>query len=424
MYGRINYGFNDRLLLTATLRRDGTSRFSPDNRWGLFPAAAVAYKFLDNDNTMFNALKLRAGWGVTGQQEIGDFYAYLARYQLANEAAKYQFGDDFVTTLRPNGYDSNIRWEETQTLNVGVDFSIVNSRLSGSLDVYQRNTEDLLNRIPVPAGTNLTDFVTTNVGNMENQGVELALIGTPIRNENMSLDLGFNVAYNRNEITKLTATEDTSYQGILTGGIAGGVGSNIQIHSVGFAPRAFYVFEQIYDEDGTLLEDQFVDRNGDGIINDDDKYRYQKPAADWTFGFNGKFYFYNFDFSFSGRASVGNYVYNNVQTDMGWINRIYNSNGSLSNINQSAIDLNVKEQSSLTFSDHFVKPANFVRVDHMTLGYTMEDVIAKTLRFYFTVQNPFVITKYDGLDPEIFGGIDNSIYPRPRTFLFGINAQF
>ena len=423
-YGRVNYGFNDRLLLTGTIRRDGTSRFSPDNRWGLFPAAAVAYKLINNENDMFNILKLRAGWGVTGQQDIGDYYAYLARYQVGQENAQYQFGSEFVTTLRPNGYDEAIQWEETETFNIGLDFSIIKDRLSGSIDLYQRNTSDLLNRIPVPAGTNLTNFVTTNVGNMENQGIEVALIGTPISTEDMRLDLGFNVAYNKNEITKLTAIDDPTYQGILTGGIAGGVGSNIQIHSVGYAPRSFYVFEQMYDEDGTILEGEFVDRNEDGIINDDDKYRYEKPAADYTFGFNGKFNFFNFDFSFSGRASVGNYVYNNVATDMGWLDRMYNSNNVLWNVHQSAVDLNVTQQSNLTFSDHFVVPADFMKIDHMTLGYTFRDLIGKSLRLYFTAQNAIVITQYDGLDPEIFGGIDNNIYPKPRTFLFGLNVQF
>jgi iron complex outermembrane receptor protein len=245
MYGRVNYSYSDRYLLTVTLRRDGTSRFSPDNRWGLFPAVAAAVKLVDNDNSSLNSLKIRAGWGVTGQQDIGDYYAYLARYQLGNQSARYQFGEEFITTLRPNGYDENIRWEETTTLNVGLDFSIVRDRLSGSLDVYQRKTKDLLNRIPVPAGTNLTNFITTNIGNMENQGVELALFTTPLRSQNVVLDFGINVAYNTSEITKLTATDDPEYQGVVTGGIAGGVGSNIQIHTVGYAPRSFYFYEQL-----------------------------------------------------------------------------------------------------------------------------------------------------------------------------------
>ncbi len=433
-FGRINYGFKDRYLLTATLRRDGTSRFSPENRWGLFPAAALAVKLIDNDSKTFSNLKLRAGWGVTGQQDIGDFYAYLARYQLGFENARYQFGDQFITTLRPNGYDANIRWEETTTLNVGLDFTIVTNRLSGSLDLYQRKTDDLLNRIPVPAGTNLTNFVTTNVGSMENQGVELSLTATPVSSEKVTWDLGANMAYNKNEITKLTAIDDPTYEGVLTGGIAGGVGSNIQIHSVGFAPASFYVFEQILEGDGQIAEGEFVDRNGDGLINGDDKYRFKKPAADYTFGFTNRLAVGAFDLSFAGRASVGNYVYNNVQTELGYLDRLYNSTNILWNIHQAALDNNAISQANLTFSDFFVREASFFRFDHITLGYNVDDLIGDFARIYVTAQNPFVLTSYDGLDPEIFEanddvtlvkrGIDNSIYPRPRTFVFGLNIEF
>jgi iron complex outermembrane receptor protein len=424
MFGRANYTFDDTYLFTFTLRRDGTSRFSPDNRWGLFPAAALAVKVIDNESDRFNSLKLRLGWGVTGQQDIGDFYAYLARYQYGTENALYQFGNEFITTIRPNGYDENIRWEETSTINLGLDFSIIPNRLSGSLDLYQRKTKDLLNRIPVPAGTNLTNFVTTNVGDLENQGIELALYTTPVATEKVNIDFGVNVAYNKNEITRLIATEDPEYIGVLTGGIAGGVGSNIQIHSVGFAPRSFYVFKQLYDENGMILEDQFEDLNGDGIVNEDDKYRFEKPAADYTFGFTSKIDVHDFSLTFAGRASVGNYVYNNIQTDQGYLNRIYHSSGTLWNVHQSAVDNQALEQSSLTFSDHFVRKADFLRMDHITLGYTFDNVIGDFLRLYATVQNPFVLTSYDGLDPEIFGGIDNNNYPRPRTYVFGVNVEF
>lgn len=423
-YGRVNYNFDDRFLATFTLRDDGTSRFAPENRWGLFPAVALGYKLVENNRNSFNNLKIRAGWGKTGQQDIGDYYAYLARYQIGFDNARYQFGDDYVTTLRPNGYDANIQWEETQTLNIGLDFSIVRDRLSGTLDFYQRKTSDLLNNIPVPAGTNLTNFITTNVGNMENRGVELGLFGTVLRKEKFTIDLGFNCAYNDNEITNLTAVEDTSYIGVLHGGIAGGVGSNIQIHTVGFPPSSFFVFKQLYDEDGTLLEDQFEDLNNDGIINDSDKYRYEKPDADFTYGFNGRMQLHNFDLSFSCRGSAGNYVYNNVQTDQGYLNRMYHSSGSLWNVHQSAVDLNVKDQASLTFSDHFVKKANFFRMDHITLGYTFNELVGNFLRLYVTAQNVFVVTEYDGLDPEVSNGIDNNIYPRPRTIVFGVGVEF
>ncbi len=426
VFGRANYSYNDRYLLTATLRRDGTSRFSPDNRWGLFPAVALAVKVLDNDNTHFNSLKVRAGWGITGQQDIGDYYAYLARYQLGNESARYQFGEEFITTLRPNGYDVNIRWEETKTYNLGLDFSIIRDRLSGTLDVYKRYTKDLLNRIPVPAGTNLTNFITTNVGNMENQGVEVAFFITPVATNKVTWDLSVNGAYNQNEITKLTATDDPDYIGVLTGGIAGGVGSQIQIYTVGYAPKSFYVNEQLYDEQGNILENMFVDRNNDGVVNAADRYRYEKAAADYTFGFTNRLELGNFDFSFAGRISLGNYVYNNVQTDRGYLGRLFLSTGGLSlwNVHRSAVELNVVNQASLTFSDHFVKKADYLKVDHITAGYNFDNLIGEFLRVYVTVQNPFIVTDYDGLDPEIFNGIDNSIYPRPRTFVFGVNVEF
>ncbi|MCB0668056.1 MAG: SusC/RagA family TonB-linked outer membrane protein, partial [Saprospiraceae bacterium] len=416
MYGRINYSYDDRYLLTMTLRRDGTSRFAPENRWGLFPAAALAVKVIDNDNEILNSIKVRAGWGITGQQDIGDYYAYLARYQLSFDNARYQFGNQFITTIRPNGYDANIKWEETETFNLGVDYSIINGRLSGSIDLYQRNTKDLLNRIPVPAGTNLTNFVTTNIGSMENTGIELAFTTKPVLTEKIDWDLGVNLSYNQNEITRLTAIDDPTYEGILTGGIAGGVGSNIQIHSVGFAPRSFYVYEQILDESGNIIEGEFVDQNGDGLINELDKYRYKKPAADYTIGFTSRVGIGNFDLSFAGRSSIGNYVYNNVQTDMGYLNRIYGTTGVLWNVNQSAVDNNAVDQANLTFSDYFVRRADFLRLDHITAGYNFNDLIGSFSRVYVTVQNPVLITKYDGLDPEIFGGIDNNIYPRPRTF--------
>ncbi len=424
-YGRLNYGYKDRYLLTFTLRRDGTSRFAPENRWGLFPAAALAVKVIENSNEHFNNLKIRLGWGITGQQDIGDYYAYLARYQYGiGNSARYQFGDEFITTLRPNAYDENIKWEETETYNLGFDFSIINRRLSGSLDLYQRNTSDLLNRIPVPAGTNLSNFVTTNIGNMENKGIEIAFTTTPVLTKKVTWDFGINGAYNHNEITKLTATNDPSYQGVLTGGIAGGVGSNIQIHTVGYAPRSFFVYKQLYDENGKIIENSFADLNGDGIINGSDKYRFKKPAADVTLGFTSRLAIGHFDFSFAGRASIGNYVYNNIQTDMGYLMRLYGSSNVLWNVNQSAVDLNVENQSSLTFSDHFVKKADFLKMDHITIGYNFDKVIGDFLRLYATVQNPFVITGYDGLDPEVINGIDNNIYPRPRTILFGVNVEF
>jgi TonB-dependent starch-binding outer membrane protein SusC len=419
LFSRLNYNYKETFYLTGSLRRDGTSRFAPDNRWGIFPALAASIKVLDNENNLFNNIKIRAGWGVTGQQDIGDYYAYLARYQISTPFARYQFGDEFIETYRPNAYDANIRWEKTQTYNLAVDFSVIKNKLSGSIDVYQKNTSDLLNRINVPAGTNLSNFVTSNVGNMENKGFEISLNATPVS----GWDISANFTHNSPKITKLTATDDPTYKGILTGGISGGVGSNIQIHSVGFAPSSFYVRKQVYDESGKIMEGVFEDINGDGKINDDDKYRYESPNANYTIGITNNFSYKNFDFSFAGRANIGGFVYNNVQTDMGYFERMYGSTNVLWNIHQSAIDNNVNKQTNLIFSDHFVTDASFFRLDHITLGYRLPNIL-KGMRIYTTVQNPAVFTKYKGLDPEIGNGIDNNIYPRPRTFLGGISIDF
>lgn len=429
LFGRVNYSYNNWLLLTFSLRGDATSRFAPENRWGLFPATALAVKVFENNNTYFNSLKVRTGWGVTGQQDIGGRYIYQPNYVTGFNNASYQFGDDFVNTLRPNGYDRNIKWEETSTVNIGVDFSVVNNRLSATLELYQRNTKDLLNFIPVAAGTNLTNFINTNVGNMVNRGIEFSVFSTPISTSFFRWDLNVNVAYNNFEVTKLTATDDPEYQGIAVGGIAGGVGSTIQNHQVGFAPYSFFVFEQLYDESGNFLPGQYADRNGDGIIDDMDRYRYKKPFADYIFGITSNFRIGNFDFSFAGRANLGNYVYNNVATDLGHQARMLHPTGYISNVHRSGVVNNIDQQVptgaiSIIFSDHFVTNASFFRMDHMTLGYNFDNVLGSFLRVYATVQNPFVVTKYDGIDPEIFGGIDNSFYPRPRTFLLGVSVSF
>lgn len=426
LFGRVNYNINDRVFTTFTLRRDGTSRFSPESRWGLFPAASLAVKVIDNKNNYFSNLKVRAGWGVTGQQNIGNgqrLYAYQGLYQYGFENAQYQFGDQFVQTIRPNGYDENIKWEETSTYNIAADFSIIRNKLSGSIDIYQRLTKDLLNTITVPAGSNLTNEITTNIGNMENRGIEIALNYTPIEKENFTWDINANMAYNENKVTKLTASDDPDYIGILTGGIAGGVGSNIQIHTVGFSPNSFFVFEQEYDDDGNILEGQFVDRNEDGIVNDDDKYRFENPFPDYTFGITNNMNIGSFDFSFAGRANLGQFVYANVETDMGYKSRISNL-GALWNVHQAAIDNNVEQQANLTFSDHYLRSASFFRLDHITAGYDFNKLTNKNIRVYVSVQNPLVLTSYTGLDPEIQGGIDNNIYPRTTNYLFGVNATF
>lgn len=425
LFGRLNITLMDKVLITATLRRDGTSRFSPDTRWGLFPAAAVAWKMIDGNGagTLSN-LKLRLGYGVTGQQDVGGFYQYLPRYLTGFENARYQFGNQFVTTIRPEGYDANIKWEETTTYNVGLDYGFWDDRITGSIEYYLRETKDLINFIPVPAGTNLTNFINTNVGDLENKGIEFSINAIPVRKEDFVWELGFNVTANENKITRLTATDDPAYLGVLTGGISGGVGNTIQIHSVGHPANSFLVYEQVYAENGLPIEGLYVDRNGDGQVTADDQYRLNNPAPDVFFGLTTNLTYKNFDLSLAGRASIGNYVYNNVQSDQAFSDRLFHPTLYLLNVHADINEIGFETPEY--FSDHFIQDGSFLRLDHITLSYTFNELFKKagSIRVYGTLQNPILVTNYSGLDPEVFGGIDSNIYPRSRTILFGVNANF
>lgn len=424
LFGRLNFTIKDRYLFTFTLRRDGSSRFSSDNRWGMFPSAAFAWKIVDGNTGFLNSLKLRLSYGETGQQDIGtDYYPYLARYQSSLPTADYQFGDQFYTTIRPNGYDAKIKWEQTSTYNAGLDYEILGGRVFGSLEYYIRQTTDLLNFIPVAAGTNLTNFITTNVGDLENRGVELSINTIPYQTDKATWEIGANFTANRNEITRLTATNDPNYRGVATGGISGGVGNNIQIHSVGFPTNSFYVYEQVYTEDGLPIEGLYVDRNGDGQVTPADQYRYKKPIADLLMGFYTNLTLGRFDISAGGRASFGNYVYNNGQSEQTSFNNLFRPTGYLNNIqtSYSGVGFDVPQY----FSDHFVQKASFIRFDHITLGYNFAKLgFVRNLRIYGSVQNPILVTGYQGIDPEVFNGIDNNLYPRAVTYLFGLNASF
>lgn len=424
LFGRANISFFDRIYLTGTIRQDGTSRFV-NNKWGLFPAAALALKVIDRETAPLSTLKLRASYGVTGQQDIGsDFYPSLARYTYSFTNAQYQFGDQFINTLRPSGYDANLKWEETTTYNAAIDYGFWANRVTGSIEVYLRETKDLINFIPVPAGTNLTNFITTNVGDLENRGVEFSINAMPIKRPNASWTVGFNVAANRNKITRLTATEDPNYQGVATGGIDGGVGNTIQVHSVGHPASSFFVYEQVYDAAGVPVEGLYVDRNGDGVVTPDDRYRFENPAPNYLIGFNTGVYLGKFDFTLAGRSNIGNYMYNNNLSNNAFYNQLYGSTGVLRNVLTPTreLDFTVPQY----FSDHFIQNASFLRIDHITAGYTFGNIgrYLRSLRISATVQNPILITQYDGLDPEVFNGIDNNVYPRSRTYLIGVRADF
>lgn len=428
-FGRLNYTFMDRYLLTFTLRGDGSSRFAKSQRWGTFPSLALAWR-IDQEDFMnrfenLSTLKLRLGYGITGQQDIiGNDYPYLPNYTISNDKAQYQFGNEFVYTLRPNGYDANIKWEETTTWNVALDFGFYNNRINGSIDYYYRKTKDLLNEIPVAAGSNLTNKLVTNVGDLSNQGFEFNLNAIPITNDSWHWEVNVNMSYNKNKIIKLIRNKDPNYVGVLTGGISGGTGSTIQIHSEGHSSNAFYVYYQVYDENGKPLEGVYVDLNGDGIINQLDLYRYKSPAPKWLAGFSSYLKYKNWDLNIAGRFSFGNYVYNNVQSNGALYSRMYDNTGFYSNIPTAVSKTNFRE--AQYFSDYYVQNASFMKLDNITLGYNFQKLWKNRidLRVFAIMQNVFTITRYKGLDPEIFNGIDNNVYPRPRTFLVGVNLGF
>lgn len=423
-YGRLNYTLNSKYLLTATLREDGSSRFSPDNRWGLFPSLALAWvasdeAFMQNTNIF---LKVRAGYGITGQQDIFYDYPYIANYDSSTSTAQYQFGDVFYYLLRPDGYDPNIKWEETSSFNIGIDFGFGGDKFSGSVDVYKKITEDLLATIPIPAGSNFTNQILTNVGSMENTGVEANLNYIAINKKEKNLEFGINATANKNEITKLTLIEDPDAVGILTGGIQGGIGNNIQIQSVGHSANTFYTYEQLYDEDGNPIEGEYVDQNNDTIINGDDLVYGEDPTPDLYLGFYTSFRYKKWTAGFSLRGEFGKYMYNNINSTRGVFKNIP---GSSYMQNLSSDYLETEFEDYQLFSDYYIENASFVRMDNLSVGYDFGRVFNDYagLTIAAIVQNVFVISPYSGVDPELAGGIDNSIYPRPRIYSLNINLK-
>jgi TonB-dependent starch-binding outer membrane protein SusC len=426
-FGRVNYVLYDRYLMTLTLRNDGSSRFAPESRWGLFPSVAFAWNIAREEFFNFepvSILKLRLGYGITGQQNLGDNdYPYQPSYTFAEAGAYYQFGNRYIQTARAGGYDSKLKWEETETFNMGLDFGLLSNRITGDVDIYLRKTSDLINMIPVPAGTNLTNQIVTNVGDMENKGVEFTINGNVLNTPDFDWELGVNMGYNVNTITKLTKVDDEDYKGIYVGGISGGVGNNIQIHSIGHPAYTFYVQEQVYGSNGKPIEGLYVDRNNDGSITGDDRYWYQQPAATVSIGFTSLMRYKSFDFTFNGRVNLGNYIYNNVKSNYGAYAGMVAS-GYLSNRNKDVSQTNF--ENSQYYSDYYMENGSFMKLDNISIGYSMTNLFQEKLnmRVYTTAQNLVTVTKYSGLDPEVFGGIDNNIYPRPRIFLLGISLTY
>ncbi|MGM9479007.1 SusC/RagA family TonB-linked outer membrane protein [Pedobacter sp. GSP4] len=428
-FGRLNYNYDERFLLTATVRRDGSSRFGPAYKYGVFPSVALAWtvnneSFL-KDVKAITALKLRASYGVTGQQDGIDNYGYLSTYGLSSLNAQYQFGNTFYQMYRPSAYIANIKWEETATANIGLDFGLFDNRVSGSLDFYQKKTSDLLNRIPQPAGTNFAATAVVNVGDMKNEGVELTLNFNPIKAKDFNWDFSFNATYNKNTITNLTVVpNDPNYAGFPSGTIAGGVGGqNAFINAVGGPKNTFNLFEQTYDQAGNPIEGVYVDQNGDGITSPSDFKKGKQADPKVFLGFSNNLSYKKWNLSFTLRANLGNYVYNNNFSQAGNLAQILGTSVIL-NGSPNYLATNFTAQQLL--SDYYIQNASFLRMDNVNLGYSFGQLLKSKANLQLTasVQNVFVITKYKGLDPEVASGVDNNIYPRPRIFSLGLNLNY
>lgn len=420
-FGRLNYTFKDRYLLTVTVRGDATSRFAKDKRWGVFPAVALGWKinqeaWMQGAAGWLSDLKLRLGWGKTGQQEIGETINYMALYAFASPSVSYPNGTNgWYLPVYARGYNPDLTWETTTSWNAGLDFGFFNNRITGSIEYYKRKTTDLLAYVAVPAGSSTTNMLNRNIGSLENYGVEFNIAAKPIVTNDFTWTLSYNVGWNHNEITELT----TGASQLKTGGISGGNGNTVQIHAEGHPANSFYLFQQVYDESGAPLEGVYVDQNGDGQI-DFDKIINKSPDPKVTMTFGSQFRYKKWDLGFNIRASIGNYVYNNVLSTKAVYNDLFTY--GLNNV----VENDYYFEQPRYMSDYYLRNASFVRCDNITLGYTWDNLLNDKLRLrlFGAVQNPFVITKYNGVDPEVFGGIDNSVYPRATTYSLGLVATF
>lgn len=420
-FGRANYNFDDRYLLTATLRADASSKLNPNDRWGYFPSFAVAWNIINEDffnSNTIDQLKLRVGYGEIGNVNgLGD-YNFLTRYTGSRSNANYQFGSGYFQTYRPEAINKDLRWEVGRTLNAGIDYSLLNNRISGSANVYIKKTEDLISYVTVDPFTNFSNGIDKNIGDMENKGIEFEINVVPVQNDNLKWSIGYNISYNKNEITNLPTQ-------IEKGGINGGTGNNVQLHKEGYSPLSYWVYKQVYNQDGRPIEGAYVDRNGDNQINDLDKYLYKDPYADIVMGLNTNVNFKNWDLAIVSRANLGNYAYNNMASSKAFEDRA-TANNILTNLHTDYYNAGFQTITETNLqSDYYVQDASFFKLDNITLGHTFANISEESnLRVYGSVQNVLTITDYEGLDPEISGGIDNNFYPRPRTFTVGVNLNF
>jgi len=441
-FGRGTWTYKDRYTLMGSVRRDGSSKFGPANQWGIFPAVAASWRIIDEpfmqNVKWLSDLKLRASWGVNGNQSFGN-YLYLSSYQIGDALSQAQFGNELVTTIRPSGVDPNIKWEETRSTDVGIDYGFAKNRFTGTIDGYTKKTTNLIFLTPVPAGANLCNYCTTNIGSVQNRGIELGfnarVLDAP--KGGLTWDASFNVSRNSNKLLSLYGGASTQ---IPIGAISGGVGSKIQVLQPGIPVGSFFVLQHkaVNPKGATVdLPDTalYVDQNGDGIINQNDLRPFHSPFPTWIFGQSSQLHWRQFDASYTMRANLGNYVYNNVAANQGHYSNVQ---GSVPPANLSTSVLETNFINPQYFSDIYVENASFLRMDNITIGYTFPRFGSlRSLRVFGTVQNVFTITGYSGIDPEASSvgfmtnagntsnfGIDNNLYPRSRTYLVGAGIDF
>ncbi|HEX6940588.1 MAG TPA: SusC/RagA family TonB-linked outer membrane protein [Longimicrobiales bacterium] len=438
-FARLNYTFRDRYLLTLSVRQDGSSKFGVDNQWGTFPSAAFAWRlseepFLESFEALSD-LKLRASWGVNGNQAFANYRAFTT-YVIGDPRVQALFGDEWVTTIRPSAVDPNIKWEETTSYDIGVDFGLLDDRITGSVDYYHKKTEDLIFTVPVAAGTNLSNYVTTNIGSLKNEGLELSVQAAILDGADggLSWSASLNAATNANELLSINPLASGA-QRIPVGLIAGAVGNMIQVLQPGKPINSFFVYRHKRGPDGKPVyadgpdpdtsideDDLYEDVNGDGRVNQDDRVPFESPAPDWILGLSSWMTYGPFDLSFALRAHLGNYVYNNVASDLGHYSRLRRD--APENLHASVLETGFEDPQY--FSDYYVEDASFLRMDNITLGYTFEPFRSgQRVRVFGTLQNAFTLTRYSGVDPTAgVNGIDNNIYPRSRTFTAGASVSF
>ncbi len=435
-FGRLNYSALDRYMLTATFRADGSSRFAKGHKWGCFPSVALAWK-VNGEGFMrglawWNELKLRLGWGQTGQQDIGDDFLYAPLYVRSDSYAQYPFGDTYHTTMRPNKYNPDLTWETTTTWNAGLDLGFLGNRVTAAVDGYYRRTTDLIQDVTIPTLTNFGQRMSENIGSLRNYGIEVAVGAKPVVTKDFTWDIQYNVSWNHNEITELVGGDD-GYVVKTGSSISRGNATQVQAHAVGHPASSFWVYQQVYDGDGMPIEGVYVDRDANGVINDDDRYFYKSPAASVIMGLTMRFTWKGWDLSCAFRASIGNYAYYDFLSNKGAISTtgLY-SNGAFTNTTMDAVRVGFTGTNGTEYylSDYYVRNASFLKCTNLTLGYSFPSPLKGhrnggilSGRVYVTAQNPFIITKYQGLDPEVAGGVDRNPYPRPMSFQVGLGLN-